>query len=542
MKRWQHPAIWIAFILIMLGLLHARTARDSEPFFQNDEIRHTFTGVFFADALGDFPTAMANPKTYAVRYYCQYPALGLITWPPFFHIVEGLAMSLLGPHFWVGRLVVAGFALLALIYTYRFARLHVAAPFAIHAMLFVGLSPLVFQYSQRVMLEVPTLALALVSLVHFEKYLLAKKPRDAILACLFFAFAALTRYDGLFLVPYFALRILGTRNFRILLRRPVWLGLLLAAILIAPYYLLVFNLYRNGLTTSSDPNASDIGLLERLGYYLQTLPEQFGWLNSIIGISGVLYMLACPGRTRFGSAFALIASVFLFFTFQTELEPRHAIYWLPAFALGVAVSMARVLESAGKWPMYAALAALAGFATFACRDIPKRYLFGYSDAASWMMEHRATDRPVLVDGELTASAVYHVRKADPARTTWVLRADKLLYSMFSDPRSQAKQFVTNEIDVLKWLEEFDPEFIWIEDPQTDFHKIPTSDLLSAALKNHPESFELVHAQPLRTNYDKFSDPGTMLKIYRKLRRNPDAKRAVEIEIFGLGGSVGASRP
>jgi hypothetical protein len=80
------------------------------------------TGVFAADAVRDLPDSLADPKGYAVRYYCQYPALGVISWPPLFYAMEGLAMLALGPHFWVGRVCVAGFAVWVLVSVYRFAR------------------------------------------------------------------------------------------------------------------------------------------------------------------------------------------------------------------------------------------------------------------------------------------------------------------------------------------------------------------------------------------------------------------------------------
>ena len=106
-----------------------------------------------------------------------------------------------GTSYLVARLTVYGFALFGGVYAYRlFCRTH-GRPVALAALGVLGVAPLVFTYSAYVLLEVPTLALVLASVFHFERYLGEGRARDAILACLFAAFAALTRFDGVLLLP-----------------------------------------------------------------------------------------------------------------------------------------------------------------------------------------------------------------------------------------------------------------------------------------------------------------------------------------------------
>src|SRR5262249_55478177 len=143
--------------------------------------------------LYDLPSSAADPKGYAVRYYAQYPALGLLVWPPLFHVIEGLAMAAVGTDYVVGRVLVYLFGLLAGVYAYRLAlRTHGPAVAVLGLVLFL-FAPLVFDYSGYVLLEVPTLAWVLAAVFHFERYLVEERPRDAVLACLFAALAALTR-------------------------------------------------------------------------------------------------------------------------------------------------------------------------------------------------------------------------------------------------------------------------------------------------------------------------------------------------------------
>ena len=138
-------------------------------------------------------------------------------------------------------------------------------------------------------------------------------------------------------------------------------------------------------------------------------------------------------------------------------------------------------------------------------------------------------------GEYSASFVFHLRKNDPSRQVWALRGDKLLYSMFSDPSVQYQQKANNEAEVMQLLHDADPEMILIEDPPSTFHVVPGSILLWQTLKAHPELYKQEHAVTVDSNYERFTDPGTRLVIYRKLHRNPNAK-TMSIDVFGLGGS------
>lgn len=546
MKWYRGPAVHVLGLLSVLLFGHMFTARDSEPFFNNDEIKHTLTGVFVADAVRDLPASAADPKDYAVRYYCQYPALGLVTWPPLFYLVEGLAMLALGPHFWVGRLCVAAFAAMAVVYSYRFARLMLDHPWALVAAGVTALTPTVFGFTQRVMLEVPTFALVLASVVHFEKYLAGTRGRDAIFACLLAAAAVLTRFDGVLLLLYFVIRLLRTWNMKLLLRRPVWVGVGLAALLTVPYYAFVLTVNGSAIGTAagSGTRPEDGFTAWNLVYYVATLPEQAGWGVTVAAAVGFVLTVVCHRRES-GPAFGLLLATYLTFTPLAELETRHAIYWLPAVAVCAVRPLQWLWAKCRRGWVVTALVGLFATVVWHVQGQQFRYVFGYSDAAKWVVEHRTTDRPILVDGEFAGSLVYHTRLHDPARRVWVLRADKVVYNQFSDPSSGYRQYAHTEAEVLELLEKWDPEYVVIEDPQPDFHEVAGAKLLQQTLRHNSgdgKPFEEAERLPLRSNYDRFTEPGAALVVYRKKHRNPNATTDVQLELVGLGRTVGATKP
>ena len=65
------------------------------------------------------------------------------------------------------------------------------------AVLFLALSPLVFGFTSHVMLEVPTLALALMACFHFARYLEADRLRYLLLCCLATALTARVTDPGI---------------------------------------------------------------------------------------------------------------------------------------------------------------------------------------------------------------------------------------------------------------------------------------------------------------------------------------------------------
>ena len=188
----ERTAIRVALASILVFLIvQAITYQPGEPFYNNDETRHVMTGVFFRDFLGDFP--IAHPRDYVIRYYLQYPALGFPLWPPMFHFTEGLFMALFGTSFLVSKAVVLAFAGLACFYMFLLVRRTHGGEVAALALPLLAFTPLFFELSHQVMLEVPTLALALGATYHFVRFLDLERRSDLFAAALLSALAALRR-------------------------------------------------------------------------------------------------------------------------------------------------------------------------------------------------------------------------------------------------------------------------------------------------------------------------------------------------------------
>ncbi len=427
MKEFFKESLYVVVPLVLIFVGHQLIDNDSEPYFNNDETRHVMTGVFFRDLIADRPAD--NPKQYAVNYYLQYPALGLMVWPPIFYAVEGVWMSCFGTSFASAKALVAGFGVVVAIYFYRLVRRSQSRLMAGVAVGVLGFTPLVFASSRQVMLEIPCLALVLASIFHFERDLEGGKRRDAWGACVLAALAALTRFDGIFLLPYFALRLISTGNLSLLRRGSVIGAILLALAPTGPYYWFTLNEYGSTIAKTAQEGSSARAATffgsENFIYYPSRIPEQVGWVTACLAGIGFAYSLTrSEFRKTMGPEFTLLASTYMFFAPIAEIDERHTIYWVPALVIFAIAAVTALGQRVGwRWLAIPVCVAMilngvfkfSGDGPAVTLRKPSYYLFGYEEAAAYVVENNRDTRICLFDGFLNGGFIYYLRRHDPER-------------------------------------------------------------------------------------------------------------------------------
>ena len=528
-------------MLAAVLLVHASRRLDTEPFFNNDETRHLMTGVFFRDVIHDHPTS--EIKKYAVDYYLQRPALGLLVWPPGFHSVLGLWMTFFGTSLAAAKALVVAFLLIALLYTHAFARQFLSPAGALTAMGLVGFAPIVFEFSEFVMLEIPTFACAMAAIVHLERFLRfpptqpspaaggGLRNRDAWLCGVWCAAAGWMRYDAVFLAPYVVFRLTIGGGWRAAANKHAISAALLAALAVGPLYAITFKQYTGGQAAAAkgtDAASKHLGSLEKTTYYFATAPRQMGWPVVAFGAAGLLLILRNP-RT-WSAPLALVAAVWATFSPLAELEPRHAIYWIPAWCIG-AVS---IFE--GRRTAKLAFVVFFAWQGWSAWQSPNMYVRGYRPVAEYVAAGNPKTPVVVFDGLLNGGYIYALSQLDPDRTWTTIRADKLLYGVLSEPSGGYQEWAEDADAMLAALHRFDPEFVIVEDPRV-YEQIPSADRLRKLLATHPRRFRLEAEIPIESNQEAFL--GRRLLVYRNLVRNPAPERLTELRMLSLGGTLRA---
>ena len=540
-KTLARPAqgLLLGGILASVVAVHLAVDVASEPFFNSDETRHVMMGVFFRDVLHDLP--VTHLRDYAIRYYLQYPALNLLIWPPLFHVAEGAVMLLFGCSVWAAKAALAFFVALACAYLYGFVvRTHDSWTAATTVLVF-ALCPLVFSYSRQVMLEVPALALSLASMYHFLCYLERGRRRDLLIAAVTAALSALTRFDAVYLLLFFLITLGMRGGLRQLARKEVVLAAALALILVVPFYVLTIVEIGWGHFRSIEAgNDVSSGFFDprNLLYYASCLPGQIGWAAAVFACVGIVVAVK-NGLGSSGAYAAMIVATFFTFAFLGIVEPRHAIYWIPAFALFAAEGVRFTSQWFGAWGRLILSGLIVGATFWATWQVPAPYVRGYEDAAHYVVDHNKGSSFCLIDTYLEGNLVYYIRLHDPHRRLWVLRGDKVFYGVLSDPSYAYVEHVQGQKALLAEIFRYDPELIVIEDPRIG-PPLAMADFLRSVIRDHPERFRLEATIPIDTNRPEFAN--ATLKIYRNLLRNPASDHQVDIDMLWLRRRLQVSVP
>lgn len=523
-------------ILLALAGAQAWLHVPSEPCFKYDETRHVMTGLFFHDFFRDLP--FAEPVDYVVRYYMQYPALGLVVWPPLFYAVEGLFMLAFGASFLAAKALVGVFAAMACIYLFLLVSRTHGRPAAAVATAVLGFAPLFFVFSRQVMLEVPTLAFALAAAHHALRYLDDGKARQVFLAAGAAACAALTRFDAVFLLLALPLLAVGRKRPDVFRRKEVWAAAALAILCVSPFYAITASqfgwMHWKAVDQGTFAGASRFMAPSNLLYYPGCLASQIGWPAVGFALVGLAAGLRRGRRAASWPYLAIIIATYATFTPMAELDPRHAIYWIPAFALFAAEGALLLGPRLAPALRPALPLVLAAGTAWSAAQEPVSYLRGFERAAGYVAANMARARFCLIDCYYDGNFIYQMRRADPGRTRWVLRGDKLFYGTLGDPHAGYKELVNGEEEILAVIARHDPEYIVVEEPRA-YHRMPMADRLREVLREHPRRFRLVKSIPVETSYR--GPRGMKLLIYRNRVRNlrPDAR--LELEMLGLRRSI-----
>jgi len=529
--------------LLVITLAHITQYRYSEPFFNNDETRHVMTGVFFSDFLSDLP--LKAPYDYAWRYYMQYPALGLLVWPPFFYFIEGVTMLAADTSILTSKILIGVFTYICCIYLFFLVLKTRKASAALITVLIFAFSPLVFRFSSHVMLEIPTLACSLGAIFHLNCYLNYRLNRHLYFACIAFSLALLTRYDGIYLIPVFIILILSDKKGLKYFYNIVWLkGILIILFLLIPYYSIMFKEYAwaliYGATQGTGGSSFDFFSWSKIFFYPLCLPIQLSWFALIPAIAGLIMALKNPLNKPNISYLAMIIGVYITFTPMAELESRHTIYWLPAFALFAADGVNMIASKINIYGVRVGLAGIVIFGTiWVSFQTPAGYIRGFEQAAKYVVDNSKNSRFCLVSSHFNGNFIYQMRRHDPDMSLWILRASKIFYGVLSSPEGGYEEFAKEPNDVLRYIYQYDPELIILEEPYAG-RKIPMVNVVHKAIKTNPERFKLEKSFSLETNIKKYS--GVMLNVYRNLLRNPAPKTAVEFKMLNLRRKIKKELP
>lgn len=539
--RWNRGEIFLLGVVIALFItLRVHSDVPSEPFFNNDETRHVMSGVFVRDFLHDFP--FQHPIQHASDYYAQYPALGFLIYPPLFYGIEGVTMLLFGIDFAVAKGLILCFAAFAMICTYVLARRTLGALAAGCSLLLLCFTPLFFGMSRQVMLDIPMLAWSMAALMWAVRYVDSGRSADLWLAALAASFALLTRYNAVLLIPLLlALPAAMGHPERYRRRALAFAGLAVVA-LVVPYYVLAGREIGWIHAKQQSVGVGDGTFLGRfpasLFDYITALPGQIGWPLLAFAALGIVVVAFGQRRRQYVPIFALILATYLTMTPASNRETRLVITWVPAFAIFAAEGAGLVMRGIGR-PALGPLVAsgIAGLTAWGTLQIPEHFVRGYAEAARRVIAESGTARFCLFEGGLDGNFIYQVRRQDPKRHLWVLRGDRVAYSITVQPSLGYRDWARSDSAMMDVVSRRDPAMIVVEEPPL-MGATPAGVRLRKVFREHPERYRLEETIPI-VMYLGHATPPTNLLLYRNLARRAKGPGEVEFEFGALRRTVKA---
>ncbi len=156
-SSWLHVGV-----LVVATVLISTKDITVGDFRHPDAWSHAMNGVFLLDLAKAMPVGHAWEFT--LNYFAKYPAISLPYHPPGFPVFEAIVFWLLGVSVVSARVTVVLFGVLAILAWYKLVQRTHDRSVALFSGLLLAGNAMVVELSRQVMLEVPTLAMVVISI------------------------------------------------------------------------------------------------------------------------------------------------------------------------------------------------------------------------------------------------------------------------------------------------------------------------------------------------------------------------------------------
>ncbi len=328
--------IVLTIVLYGLGLTHSRGVFG-------DSFHHLANGIFVHDAASLPSEALRDPLRFGIQYYRHFPAVNLGYYPPAFAIFQASLMFVFGVSSVTGQLAVFVTALLMALLSFAWMRLRFSPWWAAATAAAIVATPQLVFWGRDIMLEVPALACMIGAMWGFERTLRSDRPTwSAAMACAVFTTLALwTKQHTLLLLGVYAVSIIATRRFKLLISPPVLVAMLV--ITLAAAGVVAMTLRIGGTAVGHTAGFTKAHIAERFNveqwvYYLRVLPAIVTWPTLVLSALAIV----CVWRGREPYVSPLLAWVVLFYVMHAYFRAqalRYGCLWIPPFCVLAAIGL-----------------------------------------------------------------------------------------------------------------------------------------------------------------------------------------------------------
>jgi len=458
----------MTLLILITLILTGKGLFINGDFFWSDESRHAMDGVYFLDLIKDMP--IFHLYQYTKQYYAKYPALGLTWYPPFFAMVEAIFYAIFGISTFAARFTVIFFALLGVFIWYVWIREIYNQEIAFYSGLLFVTTPLVVYWSHAVMLEIPTLAMIILSFYCFYKYFELDEKKYAYYLALSLSGALLTKQTAAFIIPLFFSYILIRKKHKKLIKKECIISYIILAIFIIPLTIFTLKFGTLGLrvTLGDLKEVSKGTTLEQWSYYLRLLPNIFSWPILLLSLPIIPFII--KEKDKNGLLFLLwifwwyvcFSYIFGYQGSFSKYGNYYGIYVVPPFCLLTVLTLNKLRDKLKFLPTLI-LIIISIYQIILSFNIKTPYIPNIYEEAAKFVAQNPKGTTTLVSAYYDGNFIFHVRRHDPKRRMIILRADKTLVSLAVFRRFGVYSHVHNENDIYNMLQDYGTGYIVVED-------------------------------------------------------------------------------
>lgn len=468
-SRWRRPIL--AAILLFAVVLGARGWRDNASvMLGGDMARYLMNGVFVHDFVVDgAATSMEGLTRYAELYYAKYPALSLGHHPPLPYVTLVPFYFVFGISIFGVRIAELCWFLLAAWGLYTVARQMFGWQVASWATVLFVTNPLVLRNGQRLLSEMPMLALVLVSMALLLSYCETRRPWRLVAFALTVVLSLYAKQLAAFMLPVYFVVLGDHFGWRTLFsRRAIWLWSI-AGILAVPLVLMTVGLAPDNVRVAIR-QVTRLVTFARQRSVLTILYEIITThvsLPLLLACIGGLISLAARRDRQLRILIAWFVSCVAGTVVFGGIEPaRYAYGVMPAYFLSAASIVATVRGAFWRAAALTVLVGCVGWQVWLTRYVKPTGAGGYEAAAEYVTQN-AHQPTVLLDSAVdTGYFVFFMRAHDPERRFVILRADKLFGPADRPAASDAGTVAAPSVNlpaVEETLGRFGVEFVVVEE-------------------------------------------------------------------------------
>jgi hypothetical protein len=468
--RTRGRGLFAAALLVAL-FVSSRGISEEVPFsVLGDMPRYLMDGAFLYDFLASgVEWTSGSVISYAQHYFAQYPALSIGHHPPLLPISLVPFYALFGISIFAARLAILGFFALSVVLLYRLVDQLYDEEVAGWACLLFASHPMIGWFAQRVLSEIPTIALVLGALNALVWFCDSGRLRDYVLFIVLGVSSLASRQLAIFMWPAYVALLVTRGGWSRLARRDVLTVTLAGAVLVVPIAVATMVLSPFNVAVIRNVVTAGPSVLSRVGLIGPIIRAQLLPALGFVMAAGLAAALVHRDRRIMLGVYwitSVLAGVLLI---TGPVEPaRYSMSALPAYCL-CAASLVCAAQST-PWRRTAAMALTLAVAwqLWSVPGARPPRLGGYEEAARFVLaEAQIKPAPtVLYSASIdTGAFVFFVRKHDPARQLVVLRSDKLFTTSLMNQLS-VEDRIRSPQEIYAALDRYGTRFIVIEDTRT----------------------------------------------------------------------------